>query len=146
LTDERIRHLERFSSEFRERQIDTRYTGDLMAVETYFVGALKGLDRIYLQSVINWYSCYAWGRLYTSKLPVTAVPVLNDDVLPFFDQHGVTITTFPSDNGREFCGNPDKHRYELFLQLQGIEHRTIRVGWPQSNDFSKRPHQPIKLT
>ena len=34
--------------------------------------------------------------------------------------------------GREFCGRTDHHPYELFLQLEDIEHRTTRV---------KRPHQ-----
>lgn len=143
LTDEQVRLLERFSPEFRERHIETKHTGDLVAVDTFFVGALKGVGRIYLQSVIDCFSRYAWGRLYTSKLPVTAVHVLNEDVLPFFDQHGAMITTILSDNGREFCGRPDKHPYELFLQLEGIEHRTTRVRRPQSNGFVERLHRTL---
>ena len=71
LSDEQIRLLEKFSPEFRERHIETRHTGDLVAVDTFFVGTLKGVGRIYLQSVIDCHSRYAWGRLYTSKLPVT---------------------------------------------------------------------------
>ena len=87
LSDEQIRLLEKFSPEFRDRHIETRHTGDLVAVDTFFVGTLKGVGRIYLQSVIDCHSRYAWGRLYTSKLPVTAVHVLNEDVLPFFEKH-----------------------------------------------------------
>jgi len=143
LSDEQIRLLERFSPEFRERHIETRHTGDLVAVDTFFVGTLKGVGRIYLQTVIDCYSRYAWGRLYTSKLPVTAVHVLNEDVLPFFDQHDAVITTVLSDNGREFCGRPDRHPYELFLQLEGIEHRTTKVRRPQSNGFVERLHRTL---
>ena len=100
-------------------------------------------NRVYLQSVIDCHSRYAWGRLYTSKLPVTAVHVLNEDVLPFFEQHEARITTILSDNGREFCGRQDRHPYELFLQLEGIEHRTTRVRRPQSNGFVERLHRTL---
>lgn len=143
LNDTQIRLLERFSPEFRERHIETRHTGDLVAVDTFFVGILKGVGRVYLQSVIDCHSRYAWGRLYTSKLPVTAVHVLNEDVLPFFEQHEARVTTILSDNGREFCGRPDRHPYELFLQLEGIEHRTTRVRRPQSNGFVERLHRTL---
>ncbi|MBE2889743.1 helix-turn-helix domain-containing protein, partial [Geobacter anodireducens] len=93
LSDEQIRLLERFSPEFRERHIETKHTGDLVAVDTFFVGTLKGVGKIYLQSVIDCYSRYAWGRLYTNKLPLTAVHVLNEDVLPFFEEHNARINT-----------------------------------------------------
>ena len=143
LSDEQIRLLERFSPEFRERHIETRHTGDLVAVDTFFVGHLKGVGKVYLQSVIDCYSRYAWGRLYTSKLPLTAVHVMNNDVLPSFEEHNAKITTVLSDNGREFCGREDRHPYELFLQLEEIEHRTTRVKRPQSNGFVERLHRTL---
>lgn len=99
--------------------------------------------KIYLQSVIDCHSRYAWGRLYTSKLPVMAVHVLNNDVLPFFEQHNTRIDTVLSDNGREYCGRKDQHPYELFLQLEEIEHRTTRVRRPQSNGFGERLHRTL---
>lgn len=143
LTDEQIRLLERFSPEFRERHIETHYPGDLVAVDTFFVGTLKGVGKVYLQSVIDCYSRYAFGRLYTNKLPVTAVHVLNSDVLPFFEAHRCKVETILSDNGREFCGRPDRHPYELFLQLEEIEHRTTKVRRPQSNGFIERLHRTL---
>lgn len=143
LSEEQVLLLERFSPEFRERHIETSHTGDLVAVDTFLVGSLKGVGKIYLQSVIDCYSRYAWGRLYTNKLPVTAVHVLNEDVLPFFEEHNASITTVLSDNGREFCGREDRHPYELFLQLEGIEHRTTRVRRPQSNGYVERLHRTL---
>lgn len=143
LSDDQVRMLERFSPEFRERHIETRHTGDLVAVDTFFVGTLKGVGRVYLQSVLDCHSRYAWGRLYTTKLPVTAVHVLNQDVLPLFEAHAARIETILSDNGREFCGRPDRHPYELFLQLENIEHRTTKVRRPQSNGFVERLHRTL---
>ena len=143
LTEEQIRLLERYSPEFRERHIETRFPGDLVAVDTFFVGTLKGVGKVYLQTVLDTFSRMAWGHFYTSKLPVTAVHVLNNRVLPFFDEHGLQIRTVLSDNGREFCGRPDKHPYELFLQLEDIEHRTTKVRRPQSNGFIERFHRTL---
>lgn len=114
-----------------------------MAVDTFFVGHLKGVGKVYLQSAIDCCSRYAWGRLYTNKMPVTAVHLLNTDVLPTFELHGASIIAILSDNGREFCGRPDKHPYELFLQLEGIEHRKTRVRRPQSNGIVERFHRTL---
>ena len=143
LSEEQIRALERFDPEFRERQIEVHFPGDLVAVDTFFVGTLKGVGKIYLQSVLDCFSRHAWGRLYTSKLPLTAVQIMNNDVLPFFDEHAIGVRTVLSDNGREFCGRPDQHPYELFLQLEGIEHRTTQVRRPQSNGFIERFHRTL---
>lgn len=107
------------------------------------MGTLKGVGKVYLQTVLDCFSRHAWGRLYTSKLPLTAVQVMNNDVLPFFDEHGIRIHTVLSDIGREFCGRPDQHPYELFLQLEEIEHRTTKVRRPQSNGFIERFHRTL---
>jgi transposase InsO family protein len=42
-----------------------------------------------------------------------------------------------TDNGREFCGT-DKHPYELYLDLNGIEHRRTKVRSPKTNGFVER--------
>ena len=128
--------MERFSPEFRERHIEAPHTGALVAVDTFFVGVLKGVGKVYLQTAIDCHSRYAWARLYTNKLPVTAVQTLNNEVLPTFEEHGAVIDAVLSDNGREFCGRPDQHPYELFLQLEGIAHKTTRVGRPRATASS----------
>jgi len=46
-----------------------------------------------------------------------------------------------SDNGREFCGRPDRHPYELFLEPEGIEHRKTNVRRPQSHGIVARFHR-----
>jgi hypothetical protein len=85
LTEEQMRLLERFSPEFRERHIEAPHTGSLVAVATFFVGTLKGVGKLYLQTAIDCHSRYAWARLYPSKLPVTAVHLMNGDVIPTFE-------------------------------------------------------------
>jgi transposase InsO family protein len=143
LSDEQIRLLERFSPEFRERHIEAPRTGSLVAVDTFFVGTLKGVGKVYLQTAIDCHSRFAWARLYPNKLPVTAVQLLNNDVLPTFEAHGASIDAVLSDNGREFCGREDQHPYELFLQLEGIEHRRTQVKRPQTNGIVERLHRTL---
>jgi transposase InsO family protein len=143
LTEEQTRLLERFSPEFRERHIEAPHTGSLVAVDTFFVGTLKGVGKIYLQTAIDCHSRFAWARLYPNKLPVTAVHLMNSDVLPTFEAQNAKIEVVLSDNGREFCGRPDQHPYELFLQLEEIEHRTTRVRRPQSNGIAERLHRTL---
>lgn len=143
LKEEQVRLLERFSPEFRERHIEAPHTGALVAVDTFFVGALKGVGKLYLQTAIDCHSRYGWARLYPSKLPVTAVHLMNNDVLPTFEKAAARIEVVLSDNGREFCGRADRHPYELFLQLEEIEHRTTRVKRPQSNGIVERFHRTL---
>ena len=100
LSDEQIRLFERFSPEFRERHIEAPHTDSLVAVDTFFVGTLKGVGKIYLQSTIDCHSRHAWARLYTSKLPITAVHIMNNDVLPTFEAAGAKIEVVLSDIGR----------------------------------------------
>lgn len=143
LSDEQVRLLERFSPEFRERHIEAPHTGALVAVDTFLVGHLKGVGRLYLQTATDCASRHAWARLYPNKLPVTAVQLLNNDVLPAFEQHDAIIEAVLSDNGREFRGREDRHPYELFLQLEGIKHKRTRVRRPQSNGIVERLHRTL---
>lgn len=112
----------------RQQFIQVGATGELVAVDTFFAGTLKGVGKVYIQTVLDCFGRFVWARLHTSKMPVTAVQILNNHALPSFEEHAVKVRTILSDNGREYCGRPDRHPYELFLQLEEIEHRTTKVG------------------
>jgi hypothetical protein len=79
-----------------------------------------------------------WAKLFTNKMPLTAVQTLNSEVPPTFEDHEVRIDAVLSADGREFCGRADQHPYELFLQLEGIEHKTTCVGRSQSAGIVER--------
>ena len=96
-----------------------------------------------LNMTLDCCSRHAWARLYPNKLPLTAVQLINNDVLPTFEAHGTKIDAVLSDNGREFCGREDRHPYELFLQLEDIEHKRTRVNRPQSNGIVERWHRTL---
>jgi transposase InsO family protein len=124
-------------------EIETQHPGYLISQDTFYVGYLKGVGRIYQQTVIDTYSSVGFAKLYTAKVPVTAADTLNDRVLPFFEEHGIPALRVLTDRGTEFCGSMDKHPYELYLQLNEIEHTKTRVKSPQTNGICERFHQTV---
>ena len=124
-------------------EIETEHSGYLLGQDTFYVGYLKGVGRIYQQTVIDTYSSVGFAKLYTAKVPVTAADILNDQVLPFFEDHHIPVMTVLTDRGTEFCGRLDKHPYELYLQLNDIEHRKTKVKSPQTNGICERFHQTV---
>ena len=85
----------------------------------------------------------AFGKVYTAKVPITAADVLNDRVLPFFEDQDAPILRILTDRGTEFCGTPEKHPYELFLQYHEIEHSKTKVRSPQSNGICGAFHKTV---
>jgi transposase InsO family protein len=143
LTEEQIRLLEKANPCFRERKVESLYPGYLISQDTFMVGTIKGVGRIYLQAVIDTYGSFAFGKLYTSKLPETAADVLYDQVLPFYESQGLTVENILTDNGREYCGRPMIHPYQIFLELNDIAHRRTKVARPRTNGFVERFNRTV---
>lgn len=143
LTEEQIRLLEKANPCFRERNVESLYPGYLLSQDTFMVGVMKGVGKIYLQAVVDTYGSYAFGKLYTSKLPETAADVLYDRVLPFYEAQGLTVEHVLTDNGREYCGRPMIHPYQIFLELNEIGHRRTKVARPRTNGFVERFNRTV---
>jgi transposase InsO family protein len=143
LSEEQVRLLERHSCEFRMRHIEVNAPGELLNQDTFFWGTLKGVGKVYVQVVIDCFCSLAFAKVYTSKMPVTSADLLYDRVLPFYEALGVKVQAVLTDNGREFCGRADNHPYELFLQLEDVEHRTTRVRSPRTNGFVERMNRTL---
>jgi len=145
LTEAQVIALERK----REKQeahgeIETVHPGYLGSQDTYYVGTVKGIGRIYQQTFIDTYSRVAFAKLYTSKHAITSADVLNDKVLPFFDEYEIPMVRILTDRGTEFNGQPDHHEYELYLRLENIEHSKTKVRHPQSNGICERLHRTMQ--
>jgi transposase InsO family protein len=137
LSAEQVAFLEKLNPCFRERHVESAAPGELLCADTFFVGHLKGVGKVYLHAVVDTFGSYAFGFLHVSKQPEAAVAVLHNDVLPFYRDLDLPVGAVLTDNGREFCGT-DSHPYELYLDLQGIEHRKTKVRSPRTNGFVER--------
>jgi transposase InsO family protein len=125
-------------------EIETEHPGYLGAQDTYYVGTIKGVGRIYQQTFIDTYSRVAFAKLYTSKHAITSADILNDRVLPFFDEQQIPLLRVLTDRGTEFNGRPENHEYELYLQIEGIDHSKTKVRHPQSNGICERLHRTMQ--
>lgn len=137
LTPEQAAFIEKLNPCFRERHVESSAPGELLSADTFFVGSLKGIGRVYLHAVVDTFGSYAFGFLHVSKQPEAAVAVLHNEVLPFYRNLDLPVGAVLTDNGREFCGT-ERHPYELYLDLNGIEHRRTRVRTPRTNGFVER--------
>ncbi len=145
LTEAQIMALER-KKEKREAfgEIETEHPGYLGAQDTYYVGNIKGVGRIYQQTFIDTYSRVAFSKVYDRKTALAAADLLNDRVLPFFEEQDITLLRVLTDRGTEYKGKREHHEYELYLDIEGIEHSKIQVRSPQSNGICERLHRTIQ--
>jgi transposase InsO family protein len=145
LTEAQMIAMER-KKEKREAsgEIETEHPGYLVAQDTYYVGNIKGVGRIYQQTVIDTYSKVAFAKLYDRKNALTAADTLNDKVMPFFEEQQIPLLRMLTDRGTEYCGKAEYHEYELYLTIEGIEHSKTKVKSPQSNGICERFHRTIQ--
>lgn len=145
LTEDQVRALEKAKQEKEAHgEIETEHPGYLGSQDTYYVGNLKGVGRIYQQTFIDTYSKVAFVKLYDRKHAITAADMLNDRVLPFFEEYGVPLLRILTDRGSEYCGNRETHEYALYLDLENIEHTRTKTRSPQTNGICERFHQTIQ--
>jgi transposase InsO family protein len=143
LAEEQVRLLERHSVDFRCRHVEASQPGELLNQDTFYWGTLKGVGKVYVQVVVDVFCSFAFAKVYTSKMPVTACDLLYDRVLPFYEALGVAIGAILTDNGREYCGRPDQHPFELLLAMDDIQHRTTQIRSPRTNGFVERMNRTL---
>lgn len=144
LTEAQVAALERKKDDdLACGEIETAHPGYLGSQDTFYVGTLKGVGRVYQQTFVDTYSKVAHCKLYTTKTPITSADLLNDRVLPFFEEYGMGLIRMLTDRGTEYCGKVDQHDYELYLALNDIEHTKTKVRHPQTNGICERFHKTI---
>ncbi len=145
LTEDQLRALEKAREEKQAHgEIETEHPGYLGSQDTYYVGNIKGVGRIYQQTFIDTYCKVALVKLYDRKHAITAADMINDRVLPFYEEQGIPLLRILTDRGSEYCGNREHHDYELYLDLENIEHTRTRVKSPQTNGICERFHQTLQ--
>lgn len=139
LTEEQLAAMERAKQEKEAHgEIETEHPGYLGAQDTFYVGTLKGVGRIYQQTFIDTYSKVAQTKLYDRKNALVAADLLNDRVVPFFEEHEIPLLRMLTDRGTEYCGNREHHEYQLFLAVENIDHSKTKARSPQTNGICER--------
>lgn len=145
LTETQIAALEKSKQEKEAHgEIETAHPGYLGAQDTYYVGTIKGVGRIYQQTFIDTYSKVVFVKLYDRKNALVAADLLNDRVLPFFEQQEIPLLRILTDRGTEYCGSLQHHEYQLYLAIENIDHSRTKARHPQTNGICERFHRTIQ--
>lgn len=144
LTEDQVAALEKAKLEKEAHgEIETEHPGYLGSQDTFYVGTIKGVGRIYQQTFIDTYTRVADAKLYDRKNALTAADMLNDRVVPFFEEQEIPLLRVLTDRGTEYCGNREHHEYQLYLALEDIDHSKTRAKRPQSNGICERFHKTM---
>ncbi len=145
LTEEQLKALEKAKEEKQAHgEIETLHPGYLGAQDTYFVGYIKGVGKIYQQTFIDTYAKVAFAKVYDRRNALVAADLLNDKVLPFYEQQGVKLLRILTDRGTEYCGTREHHEYQLYLSIEDIDHSKTKAKSPQTNGICERFHKTIE--
>lgn len=145
LTESQVQALEEQKIEKEKHgEVETHHSGFLVGQDTYYVGYIKGVGKIYQQTAIDTYSNLGFAKVYLDKTSIIAADMLNDKVLPVFDEHGISVLRIITDRGKEYCGNSSTHAYQLFLEFNEIEHAKTKVRTEQTNGHTEKLNQTIQ--
>jgi hypothetical protein len=145
LTEAQVVALEKAKEEKKAHgEIETHHPGYLGAQDTYYVGNIKGVGHIYQQTFIDTYAKVAFTKLYDRKNALVAAEMLNDKVVPFFEQHDLRLLRILTDRGTEYCGIKEQHEYQLYLAIEDIDHTKTKAKSPQTNGICERFHRTIQ--
>lgn len=122
---------------FRERKRLPASCGVLLSQDVQLLGRVDPVGQIYLHSVVDHYSGYAFATLYGAKRPEAAIALLYERVFPYYERFDIKPMAIQTHTGREFCGGPS-HPFPLYLRLNGIEHRTFAAGSSAGSGFTER--------
>ena len=145
LTDAQVAALEKKKEEQQTKgEIETHHPGYLGSQDTYYVGYIKGVGKIYQQTFIDTYTRVAFAKVYDRKNALVAADMLNDKVLPFYQEQGVDLLRILTDRGTEYCGAKEHHEYQLYLNIEDIDHTKTKAKSPQTNGICERFHRTMQ--
>lgn len=145
LSDSQVAALERKKQEEESKgEIETHHPGYLGSQDTYYVGYIKGVGKIYQQTFIDTYSRVATVKLYDRKNALVAAEMINDKVLPLYQGHNIQLLRILTDRGTEYCGAREHHEFQLYLTIEDIDHTKTKAKSPQTNGICERFHRTMQ--
>jgi transposase InsO family protein len=109
--------------------------GELMAVDSFYIGNLKGVGKLYQLTAID--TATRWAMIQIVLGPVTAAHTARfiDQVQRRWRRMGWPVRTVLSDNGPEY-----HQRFRRHLASRGIAHQAIPARSPNHNAVCERFH------
>jgi len=124
----------------KESYIKAYYPGYHIFQDTFYVGTIKGLVRIYQQTGIDAYAGFGFAKVFRDKTAISAIDFLKTKVLSVYRQFHIPLDRILTDNGKEYTTHwvDGNHGDESFLKQHSIRHTRIKLRTPQSNGVIER--------
>lgn len=135
LTEKTLRMVKRKMTTIQHGQ----WPGHILALDTFFVGHIKGVGRIYQMTGIDLCSRYGWAKLYTNKEQTASADFLERYLLPKFFYNNIDVEQVLTDNGTEFTGR----KFKEVIDSYEIKHIRIPAGQPICNGYCERFQRTI---
>src|SRR4051794_16421859 len=145
LTEAQVAALEKKKEDEQTKgEIETHHPGYLGAQDTYYVGYIKGVGKLYQQTFIDTYTRVAFVKVYDRKNALVAADMLNDKVLPFYQDQQVDLLRILTERVTEYCGAREHHEYQLYLSIEDIDHTKTKAKSPQTRGICERFHRTMQ--
>jgi len=115
------------------------WPGHIIGLDTFYVGNIKGVGRIYQQTGIDLCSRFGWAKLYAAKDSTTSINFFEKTIIPKFFANGAEIESVLTDNGSEYVNS----HFKRMLADYGIKHHRIPKGKPMFNGCCERFQRTI---
>ena len=87
------------------RHVEASAPGELLSLDTFYVGKLKGVGKVWQITGCDCASSFGWARLILGEVTATAVlSFLREAVRPVYRHAGWRLRRVLTDNGKEFKG------------------------------------------
>lgn len=137
-----VSDLDRDREMAKHRSLNTRYPGHIVGMDTFYVGTIKGLGRVYQFTGIDTYSSYGWAKLFLDKTADSACGFLTHVQN---SREEINFHAIMTDNGKEFTTHWESknHDFEELLKKLNIQHRLTKVRHPWTNGACERLNRTI---
>jgi hypothetical protein len=121
------------------RHVEAAVPGDLLSLDTFYVGKLKGVGKVWQITGCDVASSFAWARLVIGEVTARAVlKFLREVVRPTYRHAGWRLRRVLTDNGKEFKG-----AFAVGCQRLGLRVTRTKPRHAWTNGFVERLQKTI---
>jgi transposase InsO family protein len=108
--------------------------GELVCLDSFYIGKLKGVGKVYQLTAIDVFTRWAFVALVLGPVNGTHTGRFIDQLLRHYRRHGVSVRAVLSDNGPEYVANG----FRAHLVEKGLRHQRIPARSPNHNAVCER--------
>jgi transposase InsO family protein len=119
----------------KKRHVEARLPGDLVCIDCFYIGKLKGVGRVWQLTACDAASSFGAARVVALRQPTAKAleRFLREVLVPLYRQAGWPLKRVLTDNGSEFKGD-----FAQACEQLGIRHTRTKPGHAWTNGFVER--------